>query len=162
MKTEPSSGEKAARLFGVNRMKKMDLTLVAVSLGHGITDLYQNSLFIILPYLSKDLGLALHHRIEARGNPENVPHRLFPGKDVKVFLEVFKGNAVILGEKIHQIGTGFFRFQGRRTDLDPVAGGEDHILFERTEGSELAEGLLDLALLKGQPLPHLKGCRLVI
>jgi len=30
---------------------------VAVSLGHGITDLYQNSLFIILPYLSKDLGL---------------------------------------------------------------------------------------------------------
>ena len=38
-------------------IKKTDPTLVAVSLGHGITDWYQNSLFIILPYLSKDLGL---------------------------------------------------------------------------------------------------------
>ena len=39
------------------KIKKTDPTLVAVSLGHGITDWYQNSLFIILPYLSKDLGL---------------------------------------------------------------------------------------------------------
>ena len=35
----------------------MDLTLVAVSLGHGITDWYSNSLFIVLPYLAVDLRL---------------------------------------------------------------------------------------------------------
>jgi len=39
------------------RVKKTDSTLIAVSLGHGITDWYQNSLFIILPYLARDLGL---------------------------------------------------------------------------------------------------------
>ena len=39
------------------KIKETDLTLVAVSLGHGITDWYPNSLFIILPYLAKDLGL---------------------------------------------------------------------------------------------------------
>jgi MFS family permease len=39
------------------RMQRADATLVAVSLGHGITDWYQNSIFIILPYLSRDLGL---------------------------------------------------------------------------------------------------------
>ena len=48
--------KKAGRLFWA-KIKETDPTLVAVSLGHGITDWYQNSLFIILPYLSKDLGL---------------------------------------------------------------------------------------------------------
>jgi len=40
-----------------NRIKKIDPTLVAVSLGHGITDWYPNTLFIILPYLARDLRL---------------------------------------------------------------------------------------------------------
>jgi FSR family fosmidomycin resistance protein-like MFS transporter len=48
--------KKAGRPFWA-KIKETDPTLVAVSLGHGITDWYQNSLFIILPYLSKDLGL---------------------------------------------------------------------------------------------------------
>jgi MFS transporter, FSR family, fosmidomycin resistance protein len=49
--------EKKVSGFSWAKFKKTDPTLVAVSLGHGITDWYQNSLFIILPYLSKDLGL---------------------------------------------------------------------------------------------------------
>ena len=48
--------KKAGRPFWA-KIKETDPTLVAVSLGHGVTDWYQNSLFIILPYLSKDLGL---------------------------------------------------------------------------------------------------------
>ncbi len=36
---------------------KADRTLVAVSLGHTVTDWFPNSLFIILPYLATDLGL---------------------------------------------------------------------------------------------------------
>ena len=48
--------KKAGRPFWA-KIKETDPTLVAVSLGHGITDWYQNSLFIILPYLSKELGL---------------------------------------------------------------------------------------------------------
>jgi FSR family fosmidomycin resistance protein-like MFS transporter len=49
--------EKKAGWLSWIKMQKADPTLVAVSLGHGITDWYQNSLFIILPYLSQDLGL---------------------------------------------------------------------------------------------------------
>ena len=39
------------------KAEKRDVKLVAVSLGHGITDWYPSSLYIVLPYLSKDLGL---------------------------------------------------------------------------------------------------------
>ncbi len=39
------------------RLKKADPTLMAVSLGHGITHWYPSTLFIILPYLAKDMGL---------------------------------------------------------------------------------------------------------
>lgn len=40
-----------------DRVKDADLTLVAISIGHGITHWYPSTLFIILPYLAKDLGL---------------------------------------------------------------------------------------------------------
>jgi MFS family permease len=39
------------------KSRKADRTLVAVSLGHTVTDWFPNSLFIILPYLATDLGL---------------------------------------------------------------------------------------------------------
>ena len=39
------------------RSREADRTLVAVSLGHTVTDWFPNSLFIILPYLATDLGL---------------------------------------------------------------------------------------------------------
>jgi len=58
MKTEPSGlKDKKPGLHFWAKIKKTDPTLVAVSLGHGVTDWYQNSLFIILPYLSKSLEL---------------------------------------------------------------------------------------------------------
>ena len=38
-------------------IRNTDPTLVAVSLGHGITHWYPSTLFIVLPYLAKDLGL---------------------------------------------------------------------------------------------------------
>ena len=39
------------------RLKNIDPTLVAVSLGHTITDWYPGTLYIVLPYLAKDLKL---------------------------------------------------------------------------------------------------------
>ena len=51
-----SLGKKSGWLSWV-RSTKADRTLVAVSLGHTVTDWYPNSLFIILPYLATDLGL---------------------------------------------------------------------------------------------------------
>jgi FSR family fosmidomycin resistance protein-like MFS transporter len=39
------------------RRKKPDFTLIAVSLGHGITHWYPATLYIVLPYLAEDLGL---------------------------------------------------------------------------------------------------------
>ncbi len=38
-------------------IRNTDPTLVAVSLGHGISHWYPSTLFIVLPYLAKDLGL---------------------------------------------------------------------------------------------------------
>lgn len=48
---------KKASWFSWNRLKTADPALIAVSLGHGITHFYPGTLFIILPYLAKDLGL---------------------------------------------------------------------------------------------------------
>ena len=45
-------------LFSFSRIKNTDSTLVAVTLGHGITHWYPSTLFIVLPYLAKDLGLS--------------------------------------------------------------------------------------------------------
>jgi FSR family fosmidomycin resistance protein-like MFS transporter len=49
--------EKKASWFSWARIKKADPTLVAVSLGHAITHWYPSTLYIVLPYLAKDLGL---------------------------------------------------------------------------------------------------------
>ncbi len=49
--------QKEKSWFSWSRIKETDPTLVAVSVGHGITHWYPATLFIILPYLAKDLGL---------------------------------------------------------------------------------------------------------
>jgi MFS family permease len=49
-------GKKGGWLSRVRNIRA-DRTLVAVSLGHTVTDWYPNSLFIILPYLATDLRL---------------------------------------------------------------------------------------------------------
>lgn len=43
--------------FARKRIKKIDSLLVALSLGHAITDWYTGALYIVLPYIAKDLGL---------------------------------------------------------------------------------------------------------
>jgi MFS family permease len=43
--------------FSWARIKKIDPILAALCIGHGITDWYPGSLYIVLPYLAKDLGL---------------------------------------------------------------------------------------------------------
>ncbi len=50
--------EKKPSLFSWTWIKKADPVLLAISLGHGITTWYPTALFIILPYLAKDLGLS--------------------------------------------------------------------------------------------------------
>ncbi len=49
--------EEKTSWFSWIRGKKTDPTLIAVSLGHAITHWYPSTLFIVLPYLAKDLGL---------------------------------------------------------------------------------------------------------
>lgn len=49
--------EKKTSRFSWGRIKKTDPALLAVSLGHGVTHWYPSTLFIVLPYLAKDLGL---------------------------------------------------------------------------------------------------------
>ena len=49
--------EEKGSWFSWARIKKTDPILVGLSLGHGITDWYPGTLYIVLPYLAKDLGL---------------------------------------------------------------------------------------------------------
>jgi MFS transporter, FSR family, fosmidomycin resistance protein len=49
--------QKEKSWFSWDRYRNADPTLVAVSLGHAITHWYPSTLFVILPYLAKDLGL---------------------------------------------------------------------------------------------------------
>ena len=56
MKKE-SPEQESVRWFSRVRIKRLDPTLLALSLGHGITHWYPSTLFIVLPYLAKDLGL---------------------------------------------------------------------------------------------------------
>jgi MFS family permease len=49
--------EQKASGFSWGSIKKTDPELVAVSLGHAITHWYPSALYIVLPYLAKDLGL---------------------------------------------------------------------------------------------------------
>ena len=56
MKKEGSEQERV-RWFSRARIKRLDPTLLALSLGHGVTHWYPSTLFIVLPYLAKDLGL---------------------------------------------------------------------------------------------------------
>jgi len=51
------SGEDKVRWFSPVRIKRLDPTLLALSLGHGVTHWYPSTLYIVLPYLAKDLGL---------------------------------------------------------------------------------------------------------
>ena len=43
--------------FSWGKIKKIDSLLVGLSLGHAITDWYTGTLYIVLPYIAKDLGL---------------------------------------------------------------------------------------------------------
>jgi MFS transporter, FSR family, fosmidomycin resistance protein len=49
--------EKPSGRLSPAKVQKIDAPLVAVSLGHGITDWYPSALYVALPYLAKDLGL---------------------------------------------------------------------------------------------------------
>ncbi len=49
--------EEKAGWFSWTRIKKTDPTLAAIGLGHGATSWYPSTLYIVLPYLAKDLGL---------------------------------------------------------------------------------------------------------
>ncbi len=49
--------QKKVHWFSRVRLKGLDPTLLALGLGHGVTHWYPSTLFIVLPYLAKDLGL---------------------------------------------------------------------------------------------------------
>ena len=48
---------KIADWLSWNRIKNIDPTLLSLIIGHGITDWYFSTLYVILPYMAKDLGL---------------------------------------------------------------------------------------------------------
>ena len=112
--------------------------------------------------LSQDLRLALDHRIEARSDPEDMPYRLFSGKEIEILLKILQGNSVVPGEELLQIDAGPVPFPGPPRRSPPDYRWRESYSPSEKRGIWTDRGHLDLALLKGQPFPDLKGRGLVI
>jgi hypothetical protein len=112
--------------------------------------------------LTQDLRLALNHRIEAGGNPEDMSYSFLFAEAVEVPFEFIQGEAMVAAKKVLQLRIGLPLFMGSCIDLYSIAGGEYHGLFHGGQRSGLPERILQIVLLKGQSLPDLEGGSLVI
>jgi len=60
--------------------------------------------------------------------PKDVFHRFFPGVGIEALFEFLQREVVVLRKKILQIEHGLFPVAGGGIDLNPVTGGENHVL----------------------------------
>ena len=107
--------------------------------------------------LPKDLGFSNHHRVEAAGHPEEMPHRLRRDMMVKRGLE--SGS---LGEDRTE---SIQRPQGAEAggvEFHTVARGKHDSSGDSLDGTQPAKQLLHLALAHGKPLAQVKMCGAVI
>jgi hypothetical protein len=87
---------------------------------------------------------------------------LFADMGIKAFFEVLQRDPMVSGEEILHIMNGLFYLSRGGVNLYPIASGDDHILLDRREGMNLAEGLLHFILWKGQAFANLnRGCVMI-
>ncbi len=108
-----------------------------------------------LLHLGEDLRLAEHHAVEARRHLEQVPHGRAVGLLVQAPFNFALVEPVELGEEPRDLGARRHRaVLGRRIQLDPVAGRQQHRLDLGVAAAELGQGGAGLGVAKRQSLPH--------
>ena len=115
--------------------------------GEGLFDLAQN------------LRLAHHHRIQAGGHAEQMPHRLLIAMLVEVRSQQRRVQAKVPLQKTSQAGS--IRLH-RGQNLDPITSGDDHAFGHSGHGGQGARGLRQIVARDGDPLAHLNGRGLVV
>ena len=106
-------------------------------------------------HLPQDLGLAQHHRVEARRHPEGVERGLLAGHRVEQGLQISPREPAMGSQATEGGRPRLSRHRRDAVDLHPVAGGEDHDLVEEPAPGEVSEDLADLVLLEGELLAQL-------
>ena len=111
--------------------------------------------------LPEDLGLAQHHRIEARSDAEGVTHCCLALEAVEMRGDFCRLAAVSARE---ERGHGVERCgaNGPAVHLDPVAGGEDHRLGETCFLAHAPQGGGERVFGKGERFAHRDRRRVVV
>jgi len=107
--------------------------------------------------LPEDLRLAQHHRIEARGDAEDVPHGLLARQRVEVGPQSIGLEAVVAREPVRDRR----RFLAGDIKLGAIAGREDR-RFAREVSPDFSERLAQSLDVKHHPLANRERRRLVI
>ena len=108
-------------------------------------------------HLAKDLRLAQHHRVEAGGDPKDVPHGIAVDVGVEHRLNgggIDTSEARELPEGCRAGRAGRF---GHPVHLHPIAGGEDEQL-----GGDAQQNVAQLVLLHRERFAQVDGRRLVV
>ena len=108
--------------------------------------------------LPEDLRLAQHHRIEARGDAERMPHRLLAGQRVEIRRKLVGPKTVIFREPCR----GRLRFARGHIHLGAVAGRQDGRFGRAAPAHQLTQRALERVRSERDPLTNVERRGLVV
>ena len=111
--------------------------------------------------LPENLGLAHHHRIEARGDAEDVVNGFLAFAAIEVRFQFHGVHAFALGEKSVDDGLGVGAIVGGDYDLHAIAGGENHGFGDACVRPQIGQRGGQGLFTERKPLTHRNGRRLV-
>ena len=127
------------------------------SMQHGSGRAGERRLLVMVLHLAEDLRLADDHRVEARGDAEQMPHALASGVRVEMRRELRVRHVALGGEELAdpRLETARAGVLGdARDDLDAVARRDDRRLVHAVETGETRERRLQVDLRERETLPH--------
>jgi len=89
-------------------------------------------------HLSQDLWFAHYHGIQARSNAEDVADGIIGAEFVKVLIEIGRVHLKVIADEATQVSAAVFGF-GQQ--FHPIAGAQDHALFNAGMLNQLLAGL---------------------
>ena len=110
-----------------------------------------------LLHLAEHLRLAHDERIEARGDAEQMVHRLAPGLGVQMWCELVDRYAVEVGEEPMDRGGRRFSFVARDVHLYTVAGRDNGSFVMRKRSDQRGKRAIDTSGREIEPLAQLDG-----
>ncbi len=114
---------------------------------------------VCLFHLTENLGFANHHRIETRSHAEDMAHGVFLAELVEVWIEILRLKVKMFMQKTAQISRAVGCVSH---NFHPVAGGNNHALFNSRVGGEVAASISQARFRDREPLPDLERRTAVI